>query len=42
MINFNDYTNKNKTEHKPKWPYIMLVKVKPQKVFEVIFNFSLF
>ena len=22
MINFDDYTNKNKTEHNPKWPYI--------------------
>ena len=22
MINFGDYTNKNKTEHNPKWPYI--------------------
>ena len=22
MINFYDYTNKNKTEHDPKWPYI--------------------
>ena len=21
-INFNDYTNKKKTEHNPKWPYI--------------------
>ena len=22
MINFDDYTNGNKTEHNPKWPYI--------------------
>ena len=22
MINFDDYTNKNKTEHKLRWPYI--------------------
>ena len=22
MINFDDYTNKNKTKHNPKWPYI--------------------
>ena len=22
MINFDDYTNENKTEHKSKWPYI--------------------
>ena len=22
MINFDDYTNKNKTEHNLKWPYI--------------------
>ena len=22
MINFDDYTNENKTEHNPKWPYI--------------------
>ena len=22
MINFDDYTNKNKTEHTPKWPHI--------------------
>ena len=22
MINFDDYTSKNKTEHNPKWPYI--------------------
>ena len=22
MINFNDYTNKNETEHNLKWPYI--------------------
>ena len=22
MINFDDYTNKSKTEHNPKWPYI--------------------
>ena len=22
MINFNDYTNENKTEHNSKWPYI--------------------
>ena len=22
MINFDDYTDENKTEHKPKWPYI--------------------
>ena len=22
MINFNDYANKNKTEHNLKWPYI--------------------
>ena len=22
MINFGDYTNKNKTEHNSKWPYI--------------------
>ena len=22
MINFDNYTNKNKTEHNPKWPYI--------------------
>ena len=21
MINFDDYTNENKTEHNPKWPY---------------------
>ena len=21
MINFNDYTNENKTEHNSKWPY---------------------
>ena len=23
MINFNDYTNENKTEHNSKWPYIL-------------------
>ena len=22
MINFNDYTNENKSKHNPKWPYI--------------------
>ena len=22
MISFDDYTNDNKTEHNPKWPYI--------------------
>ena len=22
MINFDDYTNENKTKHNPKWPYI--------------------
>ena len=22
MINFDNYANKNKTEHNPKWPYI--------------------
>ena len=22
MINFDDYTNENKEEHNPKWPYI--------------------
>ena len=22
MINFDDYTNKNKTDHNVKWPYI--------------------
>ena len=22
MINFNDYTNKNRTEHNKNWPYI--------------------
>ena len=22
MINFDDYTNENKTEHNSKWPYI--------------------
>ena len=22
MINFDNYTNENKIEHKPKWPYI--------------------
>ena len=22
MINFNSFTNENKTEHNPKWPYI--------------------
>ena len=22
MINFDDYTNKNKIEHNSKWPYI--------------------
>ena len=22
MINFDDYTNENKTEHNKKWPYI--------------------
>ena len=22
MINFHDYTNENKTQHNPKWPYI--------------------
>ena len=22
MINFDDYTNENKREHNPKWPYI--------------------
>ena len=23
MINFDDYANENKTEHNPKWPYIL-------------------
>ena len=23
MINFDDYANENKTEHKPKWSYIL-------------------
>ena len=23
MINFGDYTNENKTEHNPKWLYIL-------------------
>ena len=23
MINFDDYTNENKTHHNPKWPYIL-------------------
>ena len=22
MMNFDNYTNKNKTEHNPKWPYL--------------------
>ena len=22
MINFDDYTNENKTKHNPHWPYI--------------------
>ena len=22
MINFDEYTNENKTEHNPKWPHI--------------------
>ena len=22
MINFDDYTNENNTQHNPKWPYI--------------------
>ena len=22
MINFDDYTNENKTKHNPNWPYI--------------------
>ena len=22
MLNFDDYTNENKTEHNPKWSYI--------------------
>ena len=22
MINFDDYTNENKTQHNPNWPYI--------------------
>ena len=22
MINYDDYTNENKTKHNPKWPYI--------------------
>ena len=22
MINFGNYTNENRTEHNPKWPYI--------------------
>ena len=25
MINFDDYTNENKTEHNLKWPYIQIV-----------------
>ena len=23
MLNFDDYTNENKTEHNPKWSYIL-------------------
>ena len=23
MINFDNYTNENKIEHNPKWPYIL-------------------
>ena len=23
MINFDNYTNENKTQHNPKWPYIL-------------------
>ena len=23
MINFDNYTNENKTEHNPNWPYIL-------------------
>ena len=23
MINFDDYTNENKTKHNPNWPYIL-------------------
>ena len=23
MVNFDDYTNENKTEHNSKWPYIL-------------------
>ena len=23
MINFDNYTNENKTKHNPKWPYIL-------------------
>ena len=22
MMNFDNYTNRNKTEHNPKWPYL--------------------
>ena len=25
MINFDDYTNENKTEHSSKWPYIQII-----------------
>ena len=32
MINFNDYTNKNKTEHNSNWPYI---SDHPYKIFIV-------
>ena len=25
MINFDNYTNENKTEHNSKWPYVLII-----------------
>ena len=35
MINFDDYTNENKTEHNLKWPYI---PEHPYRILIVEFN----
>ena len=32
MINFDNYTNENKIEHNPKWPYI------PEYSLQVVYH----
>ena len=34
MINFDNYTNENKTQHNSKWPYI------PDHIYKILINGS--